>query len=64
MELFKGISEIAVPDKRDEFKQERMFRRVAKIPISTTCNGLLEMDFVDYGGKAAYPHLQDTYATG
>ena len=38
-------------DKKGEFKQERMFGRVAKIHIANTSNELVEMDFVDYGGS-------------
>ena len=40
--------------KKDEFKQERMFGRVAKIPIANTSNELVEMDFVDYGGTQPF----------
>ena len=36
-------------DREDESKQERLFRRVAKIPISLTFNVLEGVDFVDYG---------------
>ena len=34
--------------KKDESKQERMFRRTAKIDISKTPNVLAEMDFAGY----------------
>ena len=32
-QLFNAIREIAMSDNKDDFKQERTFRRVAKIPI-------------------------------
>ena len=35
--------------KKDDFKQERMFIRVAKIPILNTLSEIVEMDFADYG---------------
>ena len=47
--LFKKIKELGDNDKKDEFKKERMFGRVAKIPIADTFVELVEMDFVDYG---------------
>ena len=52
----------ATSDKEDELKQERMPRMVAKIHIPKTSNGMAEMDFVDFGGKATFPHLQDTFS--
>ena len=45
----------------DEFKQERIPHRVAKIPISKTFNELAGLDFVDYGDHATCPHLQHTF---
>ena len=44
--------------KKDDFKQERMFCRAAKIPIADTFNELVEMDFVDYGDLATSLHIQ------
>ena len=52
--LFRKIKILAENDKKDEFKQERMFGRVAKIPIANTFNELVEMDFVDYGDHATF----------
>ena len=49
-------------DKKDEFNQERMFGRVAKIPIFNTVNELVEMDFADYGNHAAFLRIQDTFS--
>ena len=49
-------------DKKDEFKQERMFGRVAKIPVSDTFDELVEVDFADYGGYATFLHIQDTFS--
>ena len=60
--LFKKIKELAYNDKKDEFKQERMFGRGAKIPISNTFNELVEMDFVDYGDRAAFLHIRDAFS--
>ena len=40
--------------KKDVFKHGRMFGRVAKIIISNTFSELVEMDFVDYGDRAAF----------
>ena len=60
--LFRGIKILAENDKKDEFKQERMFGRVAKIPISNTFNELVEMDFVDYGDHATFLHIQGTFS--
>ena len=44
--LFRSLRDLRVRDKNGEFKQERLFRRVAKIPISRPFNELVEMDFV------------------
>ena len=52
--------ELADNDKKDEFKQERMFGVMAKIPIANTFSELTEMDFVDYGDYGAFLHIQDT----
>ena len=60
--LFRKIKILAENDKKDEFKQERMFGRVAKIPIANTFNELVEMDFVDYGDHAAFLRIQDTFS--
>ena len=58
----RGIKEIAESDKRDDFKQERMFGRVAKIPIANTFNELSEIDFVDYGDLVAFLHIQGAFS--
>ena len=58
----KQIKELAGSDKQDDFKQERMFGRVAKIPIANNSNGLVEMDFSDYGGQAAFLRIRDTFS--
>ena len=50
-------------DKKGDFKQERMFGRVAKIPIANTFIELVEMDFADYGIHAAFLHIQDTFSS-
>ena len=55
------IKELAGNEK-DEFEQERMFGRVAKIPISNTFRELAEMDFVNYGDYATFLHIQDTFS--
>ena len=47
-------------DKVVEFKRERMYGRVAKIPIANTLSELAEMDFEDYGDYATFLHIQDT----
>ena len=52
------MREIATSAKKDEFKQERMFRRVAKMPISKTAYELAEMDSVDSAGKSTFRLLQ------
>ena len=47
--LFREIKESADSDKKGEFKQERMFGRVDKIPIANTSNELVEMDLLTMG---------------
>ena len=47
-------------DKKDDFKQGRMFGRVAKIPIANTPNELAAVDFADYGDFATFLHIQAT----
>ena len=47
---------------KDDSKQERMFGRVGKIPISNTFNVLVEMDFVDYGDLSTCVRIQDTFS--
>ena len=39
-----------------------MFGSVSKILIASAFSGLVEMDFVDYGGYAAFLRAQDTFA--
>ena len=48
-ELFKAIHGAATNDTENEFKHEGLSQRAAKIHISETLNGLVGMDFVDYG---------------
>ena len=48
-------------DKKDDFKHERMFGRVAKTPIANTFGELVEMDFVDYGDHATFLHIQGAF---
>ena len=52
--------ELAGNGDKDEFNQERMFGRVAKIPIAYTFDELVEMDFADYGDYAIFLQIQDT----
>ena len=59
--LFRELRNIAENDKNDDFKQERMFGGVSKIPIANTFNELVEMDFVYYGGNAAFLIARDTF---
>ena len=59
--LFREIQEISESDKMDDFKQERMFGRVAKMPIANTFNELADMDFVDHGDLATFLHIQDIF---
>ena len=47
-------------DKKDEIKQERLFRRVDKTPISKTCNESMGIDFADYGDQETFTHARDT----
>ena len=47
-------------DKKGEFEQERMPRRVSKLPISMNFDEIVEMDFGGDGGKGSFLHLQDT----
>ena len=60
--IFRDIKELGDSDKKGEFKQERMFGRVAKIPTSDAFSELVGMDFVDYGDYAAFLHIQDTFS--
>ena len=47
----QSLRENAMNDKKDEFMQKRLSRRVVKIPIAKAPDGLVGMDFSDYGGK-------------
>ena len=38
-----------------------MFGRVGNIPIDNTFGEWVEMDFVDYGGYAAFLHTPDSF---
>ena len=48
--------------KKDDFEQERLNGRVAKILIASTFSELVEMDFVGYGDFATFLHIQDTFS--
>ena len=39
-----------------------MFARVVETPIANTFNGLIEMDFVDYGGYAEILHIRGAFS--
>ena len=41
---------------------ESMFGRVEKIPIANTFSELVGMDFVDYGDRAAFLRIRDTFS--
>ena len=60
--IFSEIKELADDGKKDEFKQERMFGRVAKIPISNTFNEQVGMGFAECGDYATFLHIQDTFS--
>ena len=60
--LFREIKISPENDKKDEFKQERMFGRVSKIPIANTSNELVEMDFVEYGDHATFLRIHDAFS--
>ena len=47
--FFRELKNIAGVDKKGDFKHERIFGMVAKIPIANTFNELVGMGFVDYG---------------
>ena len=60
--LFRDPNDISENGKKKgDFKQERMFGRVTKIPIANTPDGLVEMDFVDYGDFATFLRIQDAF---
>ena len=61
-EIFRKLKSISGNDKEGDFKQERMFGRVAKIPIDNTFSELVEMDFVGYGDLATFAHIRDTFS--
>ena len=48
--------------KKGDFKKERMFAGLDKIPRSDTLNELAGMDFADYGDSATSPHIHDTFS--
>ena len=60
--LVRHLEIISENDKKGEFKHERMFGRVAKIPSAITLIGMVKMDFVDYGDYAAFLHIRDTFS--
>ena len=57
-ESFRELKSVAGNGKNGDFEQERMFGRVAKIPIADTFSELVEMDFADYGDFAALLRIQ------
>ena len=60
--LFRHLKILAGNGKKDECVQERMFRIVAEIPMTNTFSDLVELNFVDYGGYAAFLHIHDTFS--
>ena len=60
--LVKSIRDISLNDRKDEFKQARLFQTVAKIPISNTHSGVAEMDLVDYGDDASLLRTRDNFS--
>ena len=61
--LFKELNDVEENyKKKGDFKQERMFGAVGKIPIANTSNELVEMDFVDYGDFATFLHIRGTFS--
>ena len=61
-ELFRHLEILAANDKTYEFKRERTFGILAKIPIANTFSELVEMDFVDYGDHAAFLRIRDAFS--
>ena len=59
--LFRDIKEIDGDGKKGDFKQERMFIRVAKTPITNTSEEIVEMDFVDYGDLSTSLRIRDNF---
>ena len=57
---FNALKNLRMGDKKGEFNQDRLFRRVAEIHISRTRNELSEMDFVDGCEEGDFPQIQDT----
>ena len=53
---------MAYNDKKGDINQERLFERVAKIPISNTFDELVEMDLLDYVGRAVFLHIQGAFS--
>ena len=62
MELYRHREMLSANDKKGEFKQERMFGSVSKIPIANTLSELVEMDSVYNGDYAAFLHIRDTFS--
>ena len=46
-------------DNKEEFKHDRLFRGVAKIPTSRTLNILADVDFLGGGGFTDSAHIGD-----
>ena len=58
--IFRNIREISQNDKKDGFTQELCLVGVARLPISSAFNELLDLDFVDYGDHVTCLHSEDT----
>ena len=56
------IKSIAEMVRKTDFRQDRMFGRLAKIPIGNTFSGLSEMGFVDFGDLSTVLRIRDTFA--
>ena len=61
-ELFNEIRELYAGDKKDAPNQEMLFRRLRKIHIPKTPNGLAEMDLRIMGMGKLPPHTKDTFS--
>ena len=61
-ELFIEIDAIAEKTKKGDRKQERMFGRVAKIPLANAFSELAVMHFADYGDLATFLRSRDTFS--
>ena len=59
---FGKYQKTPIYDKKDEFKQEIMFRAIDKIHISQTFDGVAELNLLDHGDCSTLLHLQYTFA--